>query len=206
MSCSTMTAPEVSAALTDATVTAKKCWRRVPVTISVSTRGSPFKTSRTASISSVWRTTSTSALPDCGGTSRPRISAKPRLAKSRRSEAFTTATPSTMLPRMAEERLRSSVSVRMVRSSRAAVSLNEIARAIRFQRTKIAFGYPAGKHLQALHAPRERPGNQQRSDAGEEKHDHRCQPKPAAEFPKLLVHGLERQGKAQNHGRTASNG
>jgi len=85
-------------------------------------------------------------------------------------------------------------------------SFQRIARAICFKRTKIAFRYPTRKHLQAFDAPRERPGDQQRSDAGHEKHDHGCQPKPTAEFPKRLVHRLQRQGKAQNHGRTASNG
>ena len=49
--------------------------------------------------------------PDVGGTSSPRISAKPGLANTNRSALFTTATPSTMLPRIAEERLRSSVRV-----------------------------------------------------------------------------------------------
>src|SRR2546427_150041 len=43
MSCSTMIAPEVSAARTAATVAAKKCWRSVPVTISDWTRGSAFR-------------------------------------------------------------------------------------------------------------------------------------------------------------------
>src|SRR6267143_728159 len=129
VSCKTMTTPEVSAAVTAATVTAKNRWRSVPVTISVSTRGSPFKTRRTASIKSICLPISTSPLPDCGGTSRLRISSKPGLSNRRRSEALTTATPSTMLPRMAEERLRSSVSVRIVRSRRTAVSLREPAKA-----------------------------------------------------------------------------
>ncbi len=86
---------------------------------------------RTASTSSVCRTTSTSALPEVGGTSRPRISANPGFANTSRSVPFTTATPSTMLPRIAEERLRSSVSVWIVRSKRAAVRLSEMPRASR---------------------------------------------------------------------------
>ena len=73
MSCNTTTAPNVSPARTAATVAAKKCWRSVPVTISASTRGSPASTRRTASINSVCRTTSTSALPDFGGTSSSRM-------------------------------------------------------------------------------------------------------------------------------------
>src|SRR5260221_431817 len=50
------------------------------------------------------------------------MEAKPGFVNASRSAALTTATPSTIEPRIAEERFRSSVSVRMVRSNRAAVA------------------------------------------------------------------------------------
>ena len=56
--------------------------------------------------------------------SKPRIRENARLEKIMRSSPLITATPSIMLPRIAEERLRSSVNMLMLAFSRAAVSLS----------------------------------------------------------------------------------
>ena len=66
-------------------------------------------------------TSATTIVTDLEGAGYAVDSVRRREQQRNPPAPFTTSTPSTMLPRMADERFRSSVSVRIVRSSRAAV-------------------------------------------------------------------------------------
>ena len=115
------------------------------------------------------RTTSITGRPSTAAESRFQISEKARLQKTSLSCASITATPSTMLRRIALERLRSPLSERIVRSIHAAVSFSAVgqigefvARPLGGQGTKISLGNAAREILEPFDARGEHPEIDQR--------------------------------------------
>ena len=99
-----------------------------------------------------WRATSSRGRPSISRTSsNPRIRENARLEKIMRSSPLITATPSIMLPRIAEERLRSSVNTLMLAFRRAAVSFSARARSSRPSPAGAAF--TGRKSPKAMRAP-----------------------------------------------------